>query len=84
MQPPLNDLQRRARGLRGGRYSRGLPRRGDARTRLGALRSGSGCWRPSSPGDHQLLGVQGWDHGELMTMAGYAEQAEAQAASASA
>jgi hypothetical protein len=152
MQPPLNDLQRRARGQRGGRSSRGLPRRGDARTRLGrlhrvgpkrsaaqinavntmpavdaaglaeakkgfrrveghrdlpelttalrreltpprprrppllappdaltrsgrppkiysgrdilqelgALRSGSGCWRPSSPGDHPLLGVQGW------------------------
>jgi hypothetical protein len=36
-QPPLNDLQRRARRQRGGRYSRGLPRRGDARTRLGQL-----------------------------------------------
>jgi hypothetical protein len=37
MQPPLKDLQRRARRQRGGRYSRGLPRRGDARTRLGQL-----------------------------------------------
>ena len=29
MQPPLNDLQRQAHGQHGGRYSRGLPRRGD-------------------------------------------------------
>ena len=51
---------------------------------IGRVEVGSGLLEAFEPGDHQLLGVQDWDHGELMTMAGYAEQVPAQAAGASA
>ena len=48
---------------------------------LGALSSGAACWRPSSPGP-SVARRPGLDHGELMIVAGYAEQVPAQAASA--